>query len=78
MSGQVFGSEGLAINIAVYEKNVPVEVESDVIAFGDNVIKEAISLGASDIHIEPFKNTSILSARKERVCEAASAPVNAV
>ena len=24
MSGQVFGSEGLAINIAVYEKNVPV------------------------------------------------------
>ncbi len=25
MSGQVFGSEGLAINIAVYEKNVPVE-----------------------------------------------------
>ena len=39
------------------EKNVPVEVESDVIVFGDNVIKEAISLGASDIHIEPFKNT---------------------
>ena len=39
------------------EKNVPVEVESDVIAFGDNVIKEAISLEASDIHIEPFKNT---------------------
>jgi type IV pilus assembly protein PilB len=39
------------------EKNVPVEVESDVIAFGDNVIKEAINLEASDIHIEPFKNT---------------------
>ena len=39
------------------EKNVPVEVESDVIAFGDYVIKEAISLEASDIHIEPFKNT---------------------
>ena len=49
------------------EKNVPVEVESDVIAFGDNVIKEAISLGASDIHIEPFKNTSQVRFRVDGV-----------
>ncbi len=49
------------------EKAVPVEVESDVIAFGDSVIKEAISLGASDIHIEPFKNTSQVRFRVDGV-----------
>ena len=38
------------------KKNVPIEVESDVIAFGDKVIGEAIDMGASDIHIEAFNN----------------------
>jgi len=37
---------------------VPLEVESDVINFSDTVISEAIKLGASDIHIEAFKNVS--------------------
>ena len=49
------------------DKKIPVEVESDVIVFGDNVIKEAISLGASDIHIEPFKNTSQVRFRVDGV-----------
>ena len=34
-----------------------VEVGSEVIVFGDKVISEAIDLGASDIHIEAFRNT---------------------
>jgi len=37
---------------------VPIEVGSEVIVFGDKLIKEAITLGASDIHIEPFKDTA--------------------
>ena len=40
------------------EKIVPIEVESDVINFGDKVIGEAIDMEASDIHIEAFRNTS--------------------
>jgi len=40
------------------EKDVPIEVESDVINFGDKVIAEAIDLGASDIHIESFRNSA--------------------
>jgi len=40
------------------EKNVPIEVESDVINFGDKIIAEAIDLGASDIHIESFRNSA--------------------
>ena len=35
-----------------------VEVGSEVIVFGDKVISEAIELGASDIHIESFRNTA--------------------
>ena len=35
-----------------------VEVGSEVIVFGDKVISEAIDLGASDIHIEAFRNTA--------------------
>ena len=35
-----------------------VEDDSGVIAFGNKIISEAITLGASDIHIEPFKNSS--------------------
>ncbi len=40
------------------EKNVPLEVEADVIKFSDQLIGEAIDLGASDIHIESFRNTA--------------------
>ena len=40
------------------DENVPIEVGSEVIVFGDKLIKEAITLGASDIHIEPFKDTA--------------------
>ena len=35
-----------------------VEVGSEVIVFGDKIISEAIDLGASDIHIEAFRNTA--------------------
>ena len=40
------------------EENVPIEVGNEVIVFGDKLIKEAITSGASDIHIEPFKDTA--------------------
>jgi type IV pilus assembly protein PilB len=41
------------------EKEItPIENESDVIKFGHAIITEAILVGASDIHIEPFKKTS--------------------
>ena len=40
------------------DDTVPIEVGSEVIVFGDKLIKEAITLGASDIHIEPFKDTA--------------------
>jgi len=49
------------------KKNVPIEVESDVIAFGDKIIGEAIDMGASDIHIEAFRNTSKVRFRTDGV-----------
>ena len=49
------------------KKNVPIEVESDVIAFGDTIIGEAIDMGASDIHIEAFRNTSKVRFRTDGV-----------
>ncbi len=49
------------------KKNVPIEVESDVIAFGDAIIGEAIDVGASDIHIEAFRNTSKVRFRTDGV-----------
>ena len=49
------------------EENVPIEVGSEVIVFTDKLIKEAITLGASDIHIEPFKNTSQIRFRIDGV-----------
>ena len=49
------------------KKNVPIEVESDVIAFGDTIIGEAIDVGASDIHIEAFRNTSKVRFRTDGV-----------
>jgi len=49
------------------EKVVPIEVESDVINFGDKVIGEAIDLGASDIHIEAFRNTSLIRYRVDGI-----------
>ena len=49
------------------EKIVPIEVESDVINFGDKVIGEAIDLGASDIHIEAFRNTSLIRYRVDGI-----------
>ena len=49
------------------EKNVPIEVESDVINFGDKVIGEAIDMEASDIHIEAFRNTSIIRFRVDGI-----------
>ena len=40
------------------EESVPIEVGNEVIVFGDKMIKEAINLGASDIHVEPFKDSA--------------------
>ncbi len=49
------------------EKIVPIEVESDVINFGDKVIGEAIDMEASDIHIEAFRNTSLIRFRVDGI-----------
>ena len=49
------------------EKIVPLEVESDVINFGDKVIGSAIEMGASDIHIEAFRNTSTVRFRVDGI-----------
>ena len=49
------------------EKAVPIEVESDVINFGDKVMGEAIDMGASDIHIEAFRNTSKIRFRVDGI-----------
>ena len=49
------------------DDTVPIEVGSEVIVFGDNLIKEAITLGASDIHIEPFKDTAQIRFRIDGV-----------
>ena len=49
------------------EENVPIEVGNEVIVFGDKLIKEAITLGASDIHIEPFKDTAQIRFRIDGV-----------
>jgi len=49
------------------EKIVPIEVESDVINFGDKVIGEAIDMEASDIHIEAFRNTSTIRFRVDGI-----------
>ena len=49
------------------EKIVPIEVESDVINFGDKVIGEAIDMEASDIHIEAFRNTSNIRFRVDGI-----------
>ena len=49
------------------EKAVPIEVESDVINFGDKVMGEAIDMGASDIHIEAFRNTSNIRFRVDGI-----------
>ncbi len=40
------------------QANVPLEVESEVIAFVDKILNEAIRLETSDIHIEPFKDSA--------------------
>ena len=49
------------------EKIVPIEVESDVINFGDKIMGEAIDMGASDIHIEAFRNTSLIRFRVDGI-----------
>ena len=49
------------------EKIVPIEVESEVINFGDKVIGEAIDMEASDIHIEAFRNTSTIRFRVDGI-----------
>jgi len=49
------------------EKIAPIEVESDVINFGDKVIGEAIDMEASDIHIEAFRNTSTIRFRVDGI-----------
>ena len=49
------------------EKIIPIEVESDVINFGDKVIGEAIDMEASDIHIEAFRNTSAVRFRVDGI-----------
>ena len=49
------------------QANVPLEVESDVIAFVDKILNKAIKLESSDIHIEPFKDNAHVRFRVDGV-----------
>lgn len=50
------------------EKEIkPIENESDVIKFGNTVITEAIIMGASDIHFEPYKTSSRIRYRVDGI-----------
>ena len=49
------------------QANVPLEVESEVIAFVDKILNEAIRLETSDIHIEPFKDSAHVRFRVDGV-----------
>tara|TARA_B100000989_G_scaffold294690_1_gene274254 strand:+ start:6880 stop:8598 length:1719 start_codon:yes stop_codon:yes gene_type:complete len=49
------------------QANVPLEVESDVIAFVDKILNKAIKLETSDIHIEPFKDSAHVRFRVDGV-----------
>ena len=49
------------------QANVPLEVESDVIAFVDKILNKAIKLESSDIHIEPFKDSAHVRFRVDGV-----------
>ena len=44
-----------------------IEDDSGVIAFGNKIIAEAIDMGASDIHIEPYKNSSRIRYRVDGI-----------
>ena len=44
-----------------------IEDDSGVIAFGNKIIGEAIDMGASDIHIEPYKNSSRIRYRVDGI-----------
>ena len=65
--GQVRRRTKDEIEEASKKKMVPIEVESDVINFGDKVISEAIDMEASDIHIEAFRNTSTIRFRVDGI-----------
>ena len=54
------------------ESAVPLEVESDVIAFVDKILNEAIKLETSDIHIEPFKDSAHVRFRVDGVLRVMS------
>ena len=47
-----------------------IEDDSGVIAFGNKIISEAISLGASDIHIEPYKTSSRIRYRIDGILKS--------
>ena len=65
--GQVRRRTKEEIEEASKKKMIPIEVESDVINFGDKVISEAIDMEASDIHIEAFRNTSTIRFRVDGI-----------
>jgi len=46
-----------------------IEDDSGVIAFGNKIIAEAIDMGASDIHIEPYKNSSRIRYRVDGILQ---------
>ena len=47
-----------------------VEDDSGVIAFGNKIISEAIAMGASDIHIEPYKTSSRIRYRIDGILKS--------
>jgi len=47
-----------------------IEDDSGVIAFGNQIISEAITMGASDIHIEPYKTSSRIRYRIDGILKS--------
>ena len=51
----------------IQKKEELIEVGMEVIDFGNKIIADAVQLGASDIHIESFKNSSIVRFRVDGI-----------
>jgi len=59
------------VKVEKIEKNIDeiIEVGSEVIVFGNKLITEAINMGASDIHIESFRDTSQIRFRVDGILQ---------
>ena len=64
---QIMDKEHKTPQLKKKSKVEKVEDDSGVIAFGNKIISEAINMGASDIHIESYKNSSRIRYRVDGI-----------